>query len=76
MDARRPRHLGDAGDGHLHVGGRDEHEVGQFVNNNNDVTQIVGYDDLLLARDGDFVVQLHGEALGTGFDFFPAGEEG
>jgi len=28
MDAGGARHLRDAGDGHFHVGGRDEHEIG------------------------------------------------
>jgi hypothetical protein len=37
MNARGARHLRDAGDGHFHIGGRDEHQVGQLVNDDDDV---------------------------------------
>ena len=70
MDAGGARHLRDAGDGHLHVGGRDEHEVGQLVNDDDDVGQFFGDDDVLLARHDDFLVHLHSKAFGARLDLF------
>jgi hypothetical protein len=75
MNARGARHLRDAGDGHFDVGGRDEHQVGQFVNNNDDVAQVVGNDDVLVARHDDFLVQFDREAVGAGLDFFLFGHQ-
>ncbi len=53
MDARRARHLGDAGDGTLDVRRRRLHEISQFVDNDHDVVKLVRNDDLLLARHPD-----------------------
>ena len=75
MDARRARHLRDAGDGHFHVGGRDEHQVGQLVNDDDDVAQLFGNDDVLLARHDDFLVHLDGKAFRARLDFFLLGRE-
>src|SRR6185503_18485676 len=36
-------HLRDAGDGHFHVGRGDEHEVGELVDDHNDVTELLRY---------------------------------
>ena len=76
VDAGGARHLGDAGDGHFHVGGRDQHQVRQFVNNNDNVAQVIGDDDFLVARHHDFLVQLHGETVGADLDLFAFGREG
>jgi hypothetical protein len=55
--------------------GRDQHQVRQFVNNNNDVAQMIRDDDFLVARHDDFLVQFHGEAVRTGLDFFLLGHQ-
>ena len=75
MDAGGAGHLGDAGNGHFDVGGCDEHEVGQFVNNNDDVAQVVGDDDFLVARHHNLLVQFHSEAVGADLDLFAFGSE-
>ena len=75
MDARRARHLRDARDGHFHVGRRDEHQVRQLVNDDDDVAELLGNDDVLLARHDDFLVHLDGEAFRARLDFFLFGHE-
>ena len=75
MDARRARHLRDARDGHFHVGGRHEHQVRQFVNDDDDVAQPFGNDDVLLARHDDFLVHFDGESFRARLDLFPFGGE-
>ena len=75
MDARRARHLRDACDSHFHVRRRDEHEVGQFVNDDHDVAQLFGDDDFVVARHNDFLVHFDGEAFRARLDFFLARRE-
>ena len=75
MDARRARHLRDARDGHFHVGGRDEHQVRQLVNDDDDVAQLFGNDDVLLARHDDFLVHFHGKTFRARLDLFLFGHE-
>src|ERR1017187_5084911 len=75
MDARRARHLRDARDGHLDIRRRDEHEIGQFVNDDHDVGKSFRNDDVFLARDDDFLVHLHGKSIRAGLNFFLLGGE-
>ncbi len=75
MDARRARHLGDAGDGHFHVRRRHEHQVRQFVNDDHDVAKLFGNDDVLLARHHNFLIHFHGETIGARLDLFLFGRE-
>ena len=75
MDARRARHLRDARDGHFHVGRRHEHQIRQLVNDDDDVAEFFGNDDVLLARHDDFLVHLDGEAFRARLDLFPLGGE-
>jgi hypothetical protein len=75
MDARRARHLRDARDGHFHIGGRDEHQVRQLVNDDDDVGKFFGNDDVFLARHDDFLVHLDGETFRARLDFFLFGGE-
>ena len=76
MNARGPRHLRDAGDGHLHVRRRHEHQVRQFVDDDDDVAEFLRDDDVVLPRDDDFLVHLDGEAFGARLDFFLLRHEG
>jgi len=75
MDARGPGHLGDAGDGHFHIRRRDEHQVGQLVNDDHDVAELLGDDDVFLARDHDFFVHFHGESVRARLHLFLLGHE-
>ena len=75
MDARRARHLRDARNGHFHVRRRHQHQVRQFVNDDHDVGQLFGNDDVLLARHDDFLVHFHGETVRARLDFFLFGGE-
>src|SRR5208282_3332644 len=75
MNARRARHLRDARDGHFHVGGRHQHQVRQLVNDDDDVAQPFGNDDVLLARHNDFLVHFDGESFRARLDLFPFGGE-
>ena len=70
MNAGGARHLRDARDGHFDIGRRDEHEVGQLVDDHDDVAKLFGNDDVVFARHDDFLVQFNGEAIRPGFDFF------
>ena len=70
MDPRRARHLRDAGDGHFHVGGRDEHQVRQLINDDDDVTQFFGNDDVFLARHDDLFIHFDGKSVRARLDFF------
>ena len=42
VDADGTRHLGQAGQGDLHVAGGHHHEIGQFIDNNHDIGQVFG----------------------------------
>src|ERR1035437_7870523 len=75
MDARRARHLRDARDGHFHIGGRDEHEVRQLVNDDDDVGKFFGNDDVVLARHDNLFVHFDGETIRARLDFFFFGGE-
>ena len=70
MNARRARHLRDARDGHFHVRRRDEHQVRQLVNDHDDVAELFGNDDVILARHDDFLVHFHGKTIRARLDFF------
>ena len=70
MDAGGARHLRDARDGHFHVGRRHEHQVRQFVDDDDDVAQPFGNDDVVLARHDDFLVHFHGKTFRARLDFF------
>ena len=70
MNARRARHLRDARDGHFHVGRRHEHQVRQLVNDDDDVTQLFGNDDFIVARHDNFLVHLDGESFRARLDLF------
>ena len=75
MDAGRAGHLRDAGDGHFHVGGGHQHEVGEFVNDDDDVAELFGDEDVVVARHDDFLVHLDCEPVRAGLDFFLPGFE-
>ena len=75
VNASRPRHLGDARDGHFDIRRRDEHEVRQLVNDDDDVGKSFRNDDVFLARDDDLLVHLHRKTVRTRFDFFLFGGE-
>ena len=47
VNAGGARHLGDAGNGALHIGRRGLHEVGQLVDDDDDVGEAVGDDEFL-----------------------------
>ncbi len=70
MDTRRTRHLRDARDGHFHIGRCDEHQVREFVNDDDDVGKLFGNDDVLVARHDNLFVHFHGETVRTRLDFF------
>ena len=70
MNARRARHLRDARDGHFHIRRRDEHQVRQLVDDDDDVAELFGNDDVVLARHDDFLVHFHGETFRARLDFF------
>jgi hypothetical protein len=69
MDAGGAGHLGDAGDGHFDIGRGDEHEVGEFIDDDDDVAESVGDDHVIVLGHHDFFVDFDGEAVGTGLDF-------
>ena len=75
MDARRARHLRDARDGHFHVRRRHQHQVGQLVDDDHDVAELLRDDDVLVARHDDFLVHLDGEAVGARLDLFLLGRQ-
>ena len=75
MDARRARHLRDARDGHFHVRGRHQHQVRQLVNDDDDIGEFFGNDDVLLARHDDFLIHFHGKTFRARLDFFPFGRQ-
>ena len=68
MQAGCARHLRNARDGHFHVCRRDQHQVRQFIDNHDDVTQPFGDDDVLVARDDDLLVEFNGKALRIRFN--------
>jgi hypothetical protein len=70
---RGARHLRDAGDGHFDVGRRDQHQVGQLVDDDHDVGELLGNDDVLVARHDDLLVDLHGKPVGARARLFPCG---
>ena len=71
MNAGRARHLRDAGDGHFDIRRRDQHEVGQFVDDDDDVAQLFRDDDVFVARHHDFLVHFDGKTFGARLRFFP-----
>src|ERR1035437_3840065 len=75
MDPRGACHLGDARDGHLDVGRRYEHQVGQLVNDHHDIAELLRDDDVVLARYDDFLVHFHGEAVAAGLHLLLLGQE-
>ncbi len=70
MDARRARHLRDARDGHFHIRRRDQHQVGQLVDDHDDVGKLFGDDDVVVARHDDLLIQFDGETIRVRLDFF------
>ena len=70
MNAGRAGHLRDAGDGHFNVSRGDEHEIGQLVDNYDDVAKLFRNDDVLFARDDDLFINLDSKTFGTRLDFF------
>jgi hypothetical protein len=50
VNAGGPRHLRQAGEGHLHIPGGHHHQVGQFVDDDDDVGQRAGRLFTLLRR--------------------------
>ena len=55
VNAGRARHLRDARDRAFHVGRRGLHQVGQLVDDDDDVGHVFGNDDVVIARDFDCV---------------------
>ena len=53
VDASRAGLGGEAGDGTLDVGGRGLHEIGQLVDDDDDVGELVGDDEIVVARHAD-----------------------
>src|SRR5438034_9854884 len=76
MNAGGAGHLRDSGDGHFHVGGRGKHQVGEFVDDDDDVAELLRDDDVIVARHDDFLVHFDREPVRAGFDFFFSGLEG
>src|ERR1035437_6959775 len=70
MNARRARHLRDARDGHFHIRRRHEHQVRQFVNDDDDIGKFFGNDDVVLARHDNLFVHFDGETIRARLDFF------
>ena len=71
MDARGARHLRDARDGHFNIGRRDQHQVGQLVDDDDDVAELFRNDDVVFARHDDFFVQFDRETVGAWLRLFP-----
>ena len=86
VNPRGPRHLGQAGQGDLHVAGSNHHEIGQLIDNNHDIGQVFGSVFLVIrpfAVLGDLLVvlgnvahPLFGEQLIAPFHFSDGPEQG
>ena len=63
VDAGCAGHLRDAGDAALYLVLGHQHEVGQFVDDHDDVAQFVRNLDVVLARDADLLIHLNREAF-------------
>ena len=72
MNAGGARHLRDSRDGHLHIRRRHQHQVRQLIDDHHDVAQLLGDDDVLLARHHDFLVDFDRETLRARLDLLLA----
>ncbi len=52
-----------------------ESTFGQLVNDDNDIAELFRNDDVIIARDDDFLVHFDSETVCAGFDFLFPGFE-
>jgi hypothetical protein len=52
------------------LGGRNEHQVGEFVNDDDDVGKFFGNDNVFVARHDDLLVHFDGKTVRARLDFF------
>ena len=72
MNPRSPGHLRDPRDRHFDVRRRDQHQVGQLIHDNHDVTQLFRNQNLIVTRHHDLFIDFHSETVGPRFYFFLA----
>ena len=68
MNAGGAGHLGDARDGHFDVGGATSIRSANLIDDDDDVTELLGNDDILVARHDDFLIQLDRETFSSWLD--------
>jgi len=76
MNSRGTGHLRNAGNGHFDVRGCNQHEVREFVDDDNHVAELFGNDNVIFARHHYLFIKFHCETFRSGFDLFPFHHQG